>query len=334
VSAQFGGRYLAIVGGPRCGTTSLARWLREHPDICFSNVKEPHFFTTHDLGGEADEDLRRIVGEEYLDRYFPHCGGGDMLAEGSVSYLYAPERIEPVLRLWPDAKFIIGVRDPMRMLPSLHQRLLVTGDENVRDFDRAWQLVSERRAGRHIPRSCIDPRFLDYESSGRLGTFVGRFFEIIGRDRCFVVVHDDLVADPAKVYREMLAFLGLAEDGRVDFRARRSAKGFKLAWLQRLLKRPPVATRAVLAGEKFRERVKPIEDKQPGRIASAVLRTRKRLLRWNKAPAPPIHVSPEVRRDIAERLRGEVAELGRLLGRDFGHWLATEPPQKTASPGR
>ena len=324
MSAQFGGRFAAIVGGPRCGTTSLARWLSDHPEICFSNVKEPHFFTMHDLGGDSDAELRRIVGDEYLARYFPHCDGGRMLAEGSVSYLYGPERVAPLLRLWPDAKFIIAVRDPMQMLPSLHQRLLVTGDENVTDFDRAWRLVGDRRAGRNIPRSCIDPRFLDYEASGRLGTFVARFFEIVGRERCLVVVHDDLIADPATVYRDMLEFLGLEHDGRTDFRARRSAKGFKLGWLQRLLKRPPVATRAVLAGEKFRERVKPVKEKQPGRIASAILRARKRLLRWNKAPAPPVHVSPEVRRDIADRLRGEVEELGRLLDRDLSHWLKSE----------
>jgi hypothetical protein len=321
VSADFGGRFVAIGGGPRCGTTSLARWLQAHPDICFSNVKEPHFFTMHDLSGESDDELRRIVRDEYLARYFPHCDPERMLAEGSVSYLYGPERVAAILRLWPEAKFVISVRDPMKMLPSLHQRLLMTGDENITDFDRAWRLIGERRAGRKIPRSCIDPRFLDYEASGELGTYVGRFFRVIGRERCFVVVHDDLIADPAKVYREMLDFLGLENDGRTDFEARRSAKGFKLGWLQRLLKRPPVATRAVLAGEQFRERVKPIQDKQPGPIASAVLRTRKRLLRWNKAPAPPIRISPDVRRDIACKLEGEVAELGRLLGRDFSHWL-------------
>ena len=38
---------------PRCGTTSLARYLASHPDICFSKVKEPHFFAMHDLSGNV-----------------------------------------------------------------------------------------------------------------------------------------------------------------------------------------------------------------------------------------------------------------------------------------
>lgn len=336
MSADFGGRFAVIVGGPRCGTTSLARWLGQHPQVCFAVPKEPHFFTIHDFSGWAESDLRDITRREYLDRYFPNCDGGQMLAEGSVSYLYAAERMEPLLKLWPDAKFIIGVRDPMKMLPSLYQRLLVTGDETAADFDTAWKLVPERREGRQVPKSCIDPRFLDYESAVQFGTFVERFFESVGRDRCHVVVHDDLYSDPAKVYRDMLEFLGLEDYGRTDFSARRSAQGFKFGWLQRLLKRPPVATRAVLAGEKYRTRVKAVgkEKKKESRLTGLIMRGRKRLLRWNKAPAKPVTISPEVRRDIAEKLRGEIDRLGKLLGRDLSHWLSVEPPQKTSSARR
>ena len=69
-----------------------------------------------------------------------------MLVEGSTTYLYAAEQLEPILRLWPDARFIIALRDPMEMIPSLHQRLFFQGDESVRDFDRAWRLRIPPRA--------------------------------------------------------------------------------------------------------------------------------------------------------------------------------------------
>lgn len=35
-----------IIGAPRCETTSLYMWLREHPNIHMSPVKEPHFYST------------------------------------------------------------------------------------------------------------------------------------------------------------------------------------------------------------------------------------------------------------------------------------------------
>ena len=33
-----------LVGAPRCGTTSLSRYLAANPQVCFSRPKEPHYF--------------------------------------------------------------------------------------------------------------------------------------------------------------------------------------------------------------------------------------------------------------------------------------------------
>lgn len=316
-------RFACVVGAPRCGTTSLSRYLAEHPDVRFSRVKEPHFFSRYDLGGLGDEALSQALLGDYLPRFFGEAAGeGRLLAEGSVSYLYAAERMRPILRAWPGARFVICVRDPMAMLPSLHRRLLYQGDETVRDFAKAWALVAERAAGRQVPRSCIDPRLLHYDEIGRLGKHVGRFMEVVGPDRCFVVVHDDLAADPAGLYQRLVAFLGLEDDGREEFGTHRAGEGFKLGWLQRLLKRPPLVTRALMAGEVYRQRVKPLAaGKQDGALVRAVMAARKGLLRWNKAPAPPIRLDPALRRDIRDTLKDDVEALGRLLGRDLSHWL-------------
>ena len=318
--------FVCVVGAPRSGTTSLAGFLEEHPQVCFSAVKEPHYFSRFDLDGLREAALRQAVEDQYLARYFPHREAGRLLAEGSVSYLYAPERMAPILRCWPDARFVIAVRDPLEMLPSLHRRLLLTGDETEADFARAWALMPERRNGRRIPRSCIEPRVLQYAQAGRLGAHVDAFFRAVGRERCFVVVFDDLVAAPDSVYEQLVDFLRLAPHPRSDFAPRRASRGCKVAWLQRLLKRPPVATRAVLAGEKYRRRVRPLD--RPGRdprLVRGVLAVRRALLRWNHAPPPPARLSPELRKEICDSLAGEVEHLAALLGRDLSHWLDGAP---------
>ncbi|HVF83427.1 MAG TPA: sulfotransferase [Sphingomicrobium sp.] len=314
---------VAIVGAPRCGTTSLADFLRKHPDVVFSLPKEPHYFTIHDLTGVHGEELRRTVGRGYLERFFPdYRPDARYLAEGSVSYLYGAEQMRPILELWPDARFVIAVRDPMKLVPSLHQRYLVTGDEAEESFERAWALIGERAAGRKIPRSCLDPRLLRYDVAGRLGEQVERFFAAVGRERCHVVVHDDLVADPGRVYAELLAFLGLPHDGRTKFGAKRAAQGYRLGWLQRLLKRPPVAT-SVLAGEKFRRRVVDKPKRPPSFPARKLLEARKAVLRWNKAPSPPINLTLRMQDELRAAFSDDVAHLGRLLGRDLSHWSNT-----------
>ncbi|MEO5775012.1 MAG: sulfotransferase [Sphingomicrobium sp.] len=329
--SAFGGPFACIVGAPRTGTTSLARYLRKHPSVCFSSVKEPHFFSQNDLAEATDEELRDFVGREYLDRYFGQCtDDGPLLMEGSVSYLYVPDQMGAILRLWPDAKFIIGVRDPMQMIPSLHQRLLTLGDENVRDFNQAWKLVDARTAGRRIPRTCADPRWLRYDEAGRLGHYVGAFLEAVGRERCLISVYDDLAADPAGQYRAALDFLGLPDDHQTDFSPQRTSQGFKIGWLQRLLKRPPVITRRVLAGEHYRQRVERVEKLSRGEstMTRRIMAARKRLLTWNKAPAPPIYITQEVRSDIRARLHADIEQLGVLIGRDLSHWLSETPTSR------
>ena len=326
-------RFACVVGAPRCGTTSLAALLKQHPEICFSSVKEPHFFSQFDLTGLSDDELRQRVDDHYLARYFSDCiGSRPLLAEASVTYLYAPERMEPILRLWPDAKFIIAVRDPLEMLPSLHHRLLYLGDETVTDFGKAWKLNTERAQGRSIPRTCVDPRWLRYDQAGRLGTYVENFFRAVGRERCMVVVFDDLVSNPEAVHRQMLNFLGLSPHELQNYGARRGSKGFRIGWLQRLLKRPPIATRALLAGEAYRQRVGKVEKrKKSSPIARAILTGRKKLLRWNKVPAAPAQLPDWLKREICEAFAGEVAHLSALIGRDLSHWLDGKADREPAA---
>jgi hypothetical protein len=314
-------RFACIVGAPRCGTTTLARLVRSHSAVSFSTVKEPHFFSLADLGGFGDDELRQVVADQYLARYFPEIDpAAQLIAEGSVSYLYGPETLLPVLALWPDAKFVIAVRDPLEMIPSLHRRLLYQGDETVEEFERAWALIGERRAGRKIPRSCVDARQLMYDEAARLGQHVARFFEVIGRERCHVILFDDVKDDPERVHRELIHFLGLPPVPMPELSASRASRGYRIAWLQRLLKRPPLA-RTVLAGEKFRRRVSSAPAREPSQAARAVMKARKSLVRWNSAPAPPVSVPAELESEIRNLLAEDVLLLSTLIGRDLSHWL-------------
>lgn len=324
---HFDRGFACIVGAPRTGTTSLAKYLRAHPQVCFSEVKEPHFFSQWDLSALPDDELRQTVVEEYLARYFPRCRDGSLLMEGSVTYLYAPEQMEPVLRLWPNAKFIIGLRDPMEMIPSLHQRLLFLGDETVEDFEQAWRMTEQRRQGRAVPRSCVEPRWLRYDEVGRLGAYVERFISIVGRERCFFALYDDVKRDPAALYREVQQFLELPIQDLRNFAPRRTSRGYRLGWLQRLLMRPPGVTRKLIAGTHYRRRVEMMERLRGKESAALRLidRSRKALLKWNEAEPQPVRLSSSLRTEIRDIYRDDIARLGGIVGRDLSHWLAERP---------
>lgn len=320
-------RFAFIVGAPRSGTTTLAGFLQQHPDVCFSIVKEPHFFSQHDFDGCGEDEIRKLVATEYLERFFGQCSNADLRAEGSVTYLYVPEKMAPILELWPNAKFIIALRDPLSMLPSLHARLLVTGDETIRDFKKAWAKIPERRRGRSVPKSAIDPRWLRYDEAGKLGHNVERFFAAVGRERCHVVLFDDLSRDPQGAYRDLCHFLDIEPWSGTDFEPQRINKSIRIGWLQRLLKRPPKAIRTALAGEQFRKREKKVGTSDSPALAT-IFRVRKRLLDWNKVPAKRQPLDPSLRQEIIDRHRDDIILLSRVIGRDLSHWLGGFPEAK------
>jgi hypothetical protein len=313
-------RWAFIVGAPRCGTTALSEYLRGHPDVCFSTPKEPHFFLRHDLRGEPVDALRQTVQSKYLELYFPERQPTSLLAEGSVSYFYGPEQLEPILRLWPRAKFIICLRNPMQMVPSLHQRLFYNGDETERRFDRAWSLVPRRREGRSIPRSCLDPRFLDYWEAGQLGKHLERFLEIVGPERCHISIFDDFKSDPGAEYRRVLEFLELPDDRRSEFERHAPTQDCRIAWVHRLMKRPPRAAMFLFDHEDLQVMVEGAG--KPSPFLDKVMEIRGKIIDWNKVPATTPKVGNGVLGEMRDMFRKDVALLSQLLKRDLNHWLA------------
>lgn len=303
----------------------MSKMVRTHPAVAAPFVKEPHYFSLHDLRGLDDEALRTRVEHDYLDKFFDDAGPSRRVGfDGSVSYLYTPEQLDAVVRLWPDSGFVIGIRDPMTLLPSLHRRLLYVGDETIRDFTQAWDAIPDRAAGRRIPRGCADPRFLRYDEAARYATYIERLYETVGQERCLIVVFDDLIADPMREYRRVMKFLKLDPLPHVDVSGEREGRAVRWYWLQRLLKRPPKALYPYLAGRLHKRRFDARgHDDAKSRKKRLSLRTR--LLRWNRIEAgPPDPVPLRVQKEIRDRFAGEVKALGRLIGRDLSHWLKVE----------
>jgi len=301
---------LFLVGAPRCGTTALSRYLAGHPHICFSEPKEPNYFIA--CSDPLDpENLQR----HYLQRFFSHCRPEhQMLGEGSVSYLYSSEAIEAINTLNPEAKFIVSVRNPLDMIPSYHARTVYNTDESCLDLETAWSLQGVRARGEQIPSCCREPRLLQYAQIGMCGKYLERLISIIARERIKVLVFDDLKSDSTAVYREVLAFLGLEDDGREVSGVIRGNQRFRSLWLQRLLKQPPFISKGRLVKR---------TGGMPGiKLPRAVKRIRSWLLGLNHVDCAREPLSDTMREALVTTFSADVAKLEQLLDRDLGHWLA------------
>jgi len=125
-----------IVGAPKCGTTSMYHYLRQHDQIFMPDEKEPHYFG-EDLKKRPDKFIDNE--DEYLN-LFKDAKPDQKLGEASTFYLYSKSASREIKEYNPDAKIIIMLRNPIDFLNSLHSQLLFSGNEDEPDFEIAMEL--------------------------------------------------------------------------------------------------------------------------------------------------------------------------------------------------
>lgn len=221
-----------IVGAPKCGTTAWVDYLATHPDIAFSAEKEPHHFNT-----DFPEFRWAKTEQDYL-KQFDGTGGCVRVGEASVQYLYSEDAAENIARFCPDAKIIIFLRDPASFIRSYHNQLLLNLDENIDDLGKAWAM-SDSRSGADIPKTCREPKFLNYKKVAAFSEQVARYKDRFEPDQIKIMWFEDWKDDPRTAYLELLTFLDLQDDGRSDFPVIHGAKRNASNLMARLFQRPP-----------------------------------------------------------------------------------------------
>lgn len=274
-----------ILGAPKCGTTSLARWLEAHPQVFFSAIKEPHFFST-------DLQNRNVRSEAAYLRLFDGAGPEHIaVGEASTWYLFSQEAVPNILKKVPDARFIVMTRDPIEMAWSLHHHNLRVLHEDKGDFASAWALQEERRTGKNIPRDCTEPVFLQYGAACLLGAQVSRLLKHVSSDRVLHVSLDVLKVDPGIHYRSVLDFLDLQDDGRRTFPLANIARGHRSRSLQRVLRLGASLRRAL------------------------GLQRGLGLARFNERPQPKSSLDPALRAELAEYFAADQKVLNASMTR-------------------
>ena len=225
--------HAVIVGAPKAGTTGLFRYLSAHPGIVGSCEKEPHFFCTD------FPSLSKVDGPAAYRGLFDDPRSGQATLEASVWYLYSREAIPNIERAGAQAtRYIVALRNPVDVAVSLHGQLLRTFQEDVDDFATAWSLQEERAAGHQRPRYCPAPALLQYRQAVSFGEQVDRLLAEVDRHRVHFVDYRQLVADTRAVYLDLLAFLDLPDDGRVEFEHSNPSRTLRSQWLVSRLRNP------------------------------------------------------------------------------------------------
>jgi len=112
---------LFIIGSQKCGTTSLAQWLNQHPDLSLCSNKEPSYFSI------KFNDTKEI---DYHNLFHQKEEENKLFFEASTSYTqypFFPEVAKRIFEYNKNAKFIYIIRDPIERIKSHYRHNWIKG---------------------------------------------------------------------------------------------------------------------------------------------------------------------------------------------------------------
>lgn len=226
-----------VLGAAKCGTTSVHRYLDQHPEVCMSEPKEPTFF-------EFDREFEQGV-EWYRRRYFSHYQGERWCGDARQRNLFLPWVPPRIHRQFPRAKLIVLVRNPVERAHSHYWHNVRHDREPLSFSDAVYEDVRRIRSGRRLRTSAERRRYQEeadpsglyrtYLDSGYYAEQIQRYLEEYSRDRLRVVVYQSLVESPATVCRELFAFLDVTQDVPLDVTPRNVGYRPRSRWLHRAM---------------------------------------------------------------------------------------------------
>ena len=293
-----------IIGTAKSGTTSLYRYLSQHPEIYMSPNKEPRFFVYdgEDLDPQHPIHPTTINTLESYQALFDGVSNEKAIGEASPAYLVEPKAPVCIHHYIPDAKLIAILRNPAERAYSHFLHLIKHNHESCHDFGMALENVEELRIGSWYPRR-------DYLLFGYYYLNLKRYFDIFDQAQIKVFLFEDFKSKTVSLVQDIFRFLEVDDSFVPDVSQQYSASGIpKNRTLHNFLSNPGPLWSFI----------KPI-------ITPFISRKRRQHLLFGLKKRnllyPPLTL--EMRNHLINLYREDIMKLQELLKRDLSEWLTS-----------
>lgn len=277
-----------IIGGAlKGGTTSLYYFLRQHPEVFMSSLKEPRYFAyepdnpLHADGAGLHFPVKTLA--EYT-ALFAGAAGEKAIGEASPHYLISPVAPTRIKELIPGVKLIFSLRDPVKRANSVYWHSYRLGQED-RPIEQA--LTAEEYAIQH----------------GLYYHYLRVWFDLFDRTQIKVILFDDLQRNPLATFRDVCRFLDVDDQFVPDLSVRNKGGTPRHKRFGRILER--VKTHPI------RQAIDPLVPKPLRRMLLDVRN-------HNLQETPPM--SEALARRLRDYFRDDITQLESLLGVDLAAW--------------
>lgn len=294
---------LFIVGAQKAGTSALAGWLSQHPQVYISFPKEPGFLAFGEKGyafndgyGNPAPASRYVVRDH--DSYLALFDGAHaqlrVIGEASTWYLNIPGMAHKLRNYNPQARVILILRNPVERAYSAwcHAR----GDrlEPCDSFAGALALEEQRGEVEFLLR---------YRRMGLYAQALEEYLDAFGTGQVLVMFHDDMRRNPAAFWEQVCAFLQIDASTEPPFKFRYNRAGEPRS---RLLQQ-------LLRSHRVKQTVRRL---LPHRVSLSI---KNRLDDANLRDFPPMDNT--VRDELRDYYRDDILRLAELTDRNLEAWL-------------
>jgi len=272
-----------IPGAPKCGSTTLFRWLQSHPDVFMPERKEPNFF-----GQNWDKGLAW-----YAD-FFAEAGDRRAVGECSVwtmGQAEAPARVRATI---PDVRLVFLLRDPARRAWSEYWFRRQRGDI---DMPPLAEYVRTPEGQRSLLRTGL------YRA--QLEAWLAEF----PRERMLFLATEALSARPRESWQRACVHIGVDPASEPDFGERHN---------ETRVVGNPAAFRSAKAAWRAASRALDAVGLRP--VTDAVRRRRLALQGVMLRDGRPPELDEPTRAFLADYYREDAAALAEDFGVDVSAW--------------
>ncbi len=206
------------VGTPKCGTEWLVACLSEHPEIDFSQHKEPHFFLSPPQDNEFFQNVYTINRLKTVDEYRNDFSWdtGKKRGEFSIQYVFDKPALMKVKEAFPNIRIILAIRNPVRFLYSLYWYLKYSHAHHKMPDTFEEAIASENTTQPY------------HKSKARFATHIKNCMDIFSKEQLLVVPLLDIRDNPKKTLKEVYEFIGVDSSFEPSVLYKRKNKTTKL----------------------------------------------------------------------------------------------------------
>jgi hypothetical protein len=288
---------LMIVGAQKAGTTSLLRYLGDHPGICSHNQVDMTYF---------------VIDVEYqqgYDKVFPRYFACDEMEPSvviakSVAIMLLPEAINRLCAHNPHAQIVVVLRNPVDRAYSHYWYSRRRGWEDQETFEAALELDPDTFANNMTGR--VNRTYL---ANGLYADHINQLAAYFPRDQIHVVLLKELKEDPVGVCKNLY---GLFDELDSTFspdtdRSHNTSAAYRFRSIALL-----TSSRSTLPNiKKMARRV------IPDRTLDYIRDLAKNANEQDFTP-PPMNL--ETRARLLDFYKPHNQRLSELIDRDLGHW--------------